>query len=115
LQKAHGNDAVFGDLGGSLRDASDNMLWGSMARLEQTVVAGGIKFNTPRAGGGTYPTTTSPYRLTTPGRSPVSSIFAGLGGIQGANGSNFSETLQQMVPDYNKRDNGLYKDPPPED
>jgi hypothetical protein len=114
-QKAFHNDAVFADLGGSFRDAADNMVWGTLAKLEQMVMSAGMKTNAPA----TDPTGRVPnswvWRQSRHGKSPVSGGFGLAGLLQGAGGANFTETIQKMVPDYNKRDKGLFDDPPKED
>ncbi|WP_147449567.1 hypothetical protein [Actinomadura pelletieri] len=40
--------------------------------------------------------------------------FGLVGMAQAGGGSNFTELVRKHVPDYNRRDDGLYKDPPAE-
>ncbi|GAA1883608.1 hypothetical protein [Actinomadura bangladeshensis] len=108
-QKAHGNDAALDDFKNGLRDASDNMVWGTISRLERTATAALMK-----VGGGT-PLGRNDPALRMP--SPVGNPARG-GGSLGTSGvwtgGNITDHFAGAAGDKNKRDEGLFEDPPAE-
>ncbi|WP_067794184.1 hypothetical protein [Actinomadura formosensis] len=106
-QKAHGNDAALDDFMNGLRDASDNMIWGTISRLERTATAALMK-----VGGGSPLGKNDPgLRLPNPIGNP-----ARTGGVAGGSGTwtggNITDHFAGAAGDKNKRDKGLFEDPP---
>jgi len=105
-QKAHGNDAALDDFAGGLRDASDNMIWGTLSRLERMIMVAGMKTGGPTLGKGD-----PGLRLPNPVPGRQRGFGAG-GTVSGVAGGNLTDQIQKRVPDYNRRDEGLFDDPP---
>ncbi|MGI5166787.1 hypothetical protein ACQEU3_20785 [Spirillospora sp. CA-253888] len=124
-QNFNHNDALSSDFGNSLRDSDDNMIFGTLARVEQIVMGLGMrqgapKFHTPppgvtrrikddfvlrnsrHMGGNSMPSNTS-------------RAFGVTDMVQAGSGNNFSGQLFGKLGDANRRDSGLYKEPPTED
>lgn len=108
-QKAHGNDAALDDFKNGLRDASDNMVWGTISRLERTATAALMK-----VGGGTPLGRNAPaLRMPSPAGNPARS--GGSLGTSGVwTGGNITDHFAGAAGDRNKRDEGLFEDPPAE-
>lgn len=106
-QKAHGNDAAFDDLKQGVWDARDNMLFGTLSRLERTATAALMK-----VGGGTPLGKNDPaLRMPSPVGNPART--GGATGTSGVwTGGNITDHIAGGREDWNERDEGLYKDPP---
>ncbi len=92
----NGNSAALGDLGGSLVDASDNILWGSLSRLERD-------FNKSLMNGGKWPSNRLGFRTPQPARTAGTWGNATTWtGATGAGAGNITDNVHAHVPDFNQ-------------
>ncbi|HEU5157520.1 MAG TPA: hypothetical protein VFU43_11030 [Streptosporangiaceae bacterium] len=91
----NGNSAALGDLGGSLVDASDNIMWGTLSRLERD-------FNKSLMNGGKWPSNRLGFQTPQPARTAGTWGNATTwGSATGTTPGNITDTVHAQVPDFN--------------
>lgn len=96
-QMFKGNSAALGDLGNGFLDASDNLLWGSLSRLERDFNKGLMMT------GAKWPFTG--HGFTVPSVPRAAGPWAGLttwGGATGVTPGNVTDNVHGHVPDFNR-------------
>jgi uncharacterized membrane protein len=91
----NGNSAALGDLGGSFVDASDNLLWGTLSRLERDL-------NKSLMNGGKWPSNRLGFQTPQPARTAGTWGNATTwGGATGATSGNITDNAHSHIPDFN--------------